>query len=379
MKVRRWTFTQVVVPARPDSVNSPEHDHPLHQLAYGGRPAWSTQFDAMPKTIIELETDAGVVGLGETYRGLGREAIDPIAEGLLGVDLERLALQRLPIPEGRLYDGFELAIADAVAKGRGLPLCGLLGGAVRESVRCGYWTGHRSVADAARKAREGQEAGFDCIKFKCGLEDPVVEWCAAVRDACGPGFQVILDPNRRWGTVARTVRIARQLERVGNVHCLEDPIARHDLEGFALLRRKLDLPLAVHVSLPYLEMGQLESDALSAVRAGSCDLFNFNGGLFGVRRMATVAEAAGLSFWHGSEVDLGILEASYVHKAAASPNCTEPSDIFGRLVREHDLLVEPLKFDARGYVALPSGPGLGVALDREAVAHYQTKRWEVGG
>ena len=74
--------------------------------------------------------------------------------------------------------------------------------------------------------------------------------------------------------------------------------------------------------------------------------------------------------WHGSEVDLGILEAGYVHAAASAPACRWPSDIFGRLIREHDLLAEPLSFEGK-YVKVPEGPGLGVELDRRALERYR--------
>ncbi|MEM1212840.1 MAG: enolase C-terminal domain-like protein [Planctomycetota bacterium] len=377
MKITRFTLTEVVVPARPDSVNSPEHDHPLHQLAYAGQPAWSVQFDEMPKVIVEMETDTGITGLGEVYRGVGIDVLEPIARSLLDASVYELPLQALPIPVGRAYDGFELAICDAATKAMGVPLHRLLGGAVRDRVRCGYWTGHRTVADASRKAKEGQDAGFDCIKFKCGLDDPVDAWCAAIRDACGEQFKVILDPNRRWETVANTIERANALEPIGNVLCLEDPIPRDDYAGFAQLRRDLEIPIAIHVAIPYGEMGQHESDTITALQHDCCDLFNFNGGLFGVKRMAAAAALADRPFWHGSEVDLGPLEASYVHKAAACPNCTLPSDIFGRLVREHDLLDTPLAFDDTGHALVPDGPGLGVALDRDALDHYTTQRWEI--
>jgi muconate cycloisomerase len=92
--------------------------------------------------------------------------------------------------------------------------------------------------------------------------------------------------------------------------------------------------------------------------------------------MASTAELAGVSFWHGSEVDLGILEASYLHKAAACANCCLPSDIFGRLVREHDLLVQPLQFEGR-FALVSSKPGLGVDLDEDALTHYMITEREV--
>ena len=375
MKVRRIILDEVVVRARPDSVNSPELNHPLHMLPHGGRAAWSVQFDEIPKLIIRLETDAGVTGLGECYRGVPLQAVRDIGTALLGTDLTTLNLQNLPLPAGRLYDGFECAILDAVGRHTGRPLAEILGGRYRDQVYCGYWTGHRTVADAARKAAEGRAKGFNCIKFKCASTDPVVEWCQAIREACGPGFKVILDPNQRFENVPTARRLAEELAEVGNVLCLEDPIARWDLESLALLRKLSPLPLALHVALPYNEMGyQHPTDVLRAVRLDACDYFNFNGGLFPVKRLATIADLARKPFWHGSEVDLGILEAAYVHKCAACEGATLPSDIFGELVRENDLIREPLRFTG-AQVAVPAGPGLGVELDLEALARYRTNTW----
>jgi muconate cycloisomerase len=375
MKVVRIEVNEVVVPARPDSINSPEVDHALHKLPFGGQKGWTIQFDRVFKPIIRLHTADGVVGLGEAYRGLAEHQLRPIAEHLLGRDLLDLNWQDLPIPSGRVYDGFECAVLDAIGKHHRLPLVQLLGGEYRERVKVGYWTGHRTTADAVRKAMEGKELGFDCIKFKCALTDPVVAWCQAIRDACGPGFRIILDPNERFETAADTMRIAKGLTRIGNVLCLEDPIPRWNLEELAHLRQRIDIPLALHISLPYAEMGQQITDAIRAIRLGCCDYFNFNGGIYNFNRLATLADAAGLPYWHGSEVDLGILEASYVHKSAASSLATLPADIFGRLVREHDLLAVPLLIE-RGEVCVPHGPGLGVELDADAVINYTVNRWE---
>jgi len=305
------------------------------------------------------------------------QAVRDIAGSLLGTDLTALNWQNLPLPAGRLYDGFECAILDAVGQHSNRSLSDLLGGRYREEVYCGYWTGHRTVGDAARKAVEGRARGFDCIKFKCTSTDPVVEWCQAIREACGPAFKVILDPNQRFENVPTARRLAEQLSAVGNVLCLEDPIARWDLESLALLRKMSPLPLALHVALPYNEMGyQHATDILRAVRLDACDYFNFNGGLFPVKRLATIADLARKPFWHGSEVDLGILEAAYVHKCAACEGATLPSDIFGELVRENDLICEPLRFNG-AQVAVPTGPGLGVELDLEALARYRTNSWSL--
>jgi len=90
--------------------------------------------------------------------------------------------------------------------------------------------------------------------------------------------------------------------------------------------------------------------------------------------MAEVADAAGIPVWHGSEVDLGILDAASLHGCAAARNCILPSDIIGTLVREDDLILEPLSF-CGGFARVPQGPGLGVTLDEAALEHYTIEKW----
>jgi muconate cycloisomerase len=118
-------------------------------------------------------------------------------------------------------------------------------------------------------------------------------------------------------------------------------------------------------------MGQMPQDAVRALRANAVDGFNFNGSASEFQRFAHLASLAGLSCWHGSEVDLGILEARYVHSAAAAESCVWPSDIFGRLIRSHDLLRKPLQINPP-HAILPEGPGLGVELDPSALEHFRT-------
>ncbi len=375
MKIKRIDLDWVVVPAKPDTVNSPEMDHALHMLSYGGKKGWTLQFDRIPKAIVQLHTDDGIVGLGECYRGLPVELLKQTAQGLLDQEALSLNAQDLPIPPGRLYDGFESAILDAVGKRRGLPLWEMLGGRYRDRVRVGFWTGHRTTVDAARKAKEGQLLGYDCIKFKCTSTDPVVEWAQAVRDECGPAFQIIFDPNQRFDNLATAERIAHGLEKVGNVICLEDPLPKWDLSEWQRLRQKIAIPLCAHVALPYPELDSFAWDVIRNLEAGANDYFNFNGGIWPVRKLMAVADLAGRPYWHGSEVDLGILEAAYVHKCAVSALATLPSDIFGRLVREHDLLMRPLEIE-NGHAKVPLGPGLGIELDRDVLAHYRTDHWE---
>lgn len=372
MRLKKILATEVVVPAKEGTVNSASLERPLHKISAKGRAAWTQQFDALPKLMVQLEWEGGLVGLGELYRDHDWETVETIAASLLGQDLDGFTPQALPISPCREYDGFECALWDSLAKAHGLPLVKLLGGAVQKRVLVGAWTGHREAGEIPELARRFAEMGYWHLKFKCDLGDDVVAWCAAIKEAV-PGMKVILDPNERWEYAHEARARLRALEPLGNVLCLEDPLPRWNLDAYRELRAHSSVAVALHVSLPYLVHGQKVADAVTALTHGAVDGFNFNGGLAKFQQLSHVAEAANLPFWHGSELDLGVLEAMYVHQCAAARLCIWPSDIFGRLVRTHDLLKAPLRLEPP-YAYLPTGPGLGVELDPAALEAHATRQ-----
>jgi muconate cycloisomerase len=374
MKILRITAIEVVVPAQPGAIESEGMNRPLHKIPTGAKAAWSMQFDQLPKLLLKLELANGVIGLGELYRAHDWNQVAGIAESLIGTDIRTLCLQKLPFAWCREYDGFECAVWDAFARLHNLRVVDLLGGPVRDRVRVGAWTSHRRSGDVHELAAKYQAMGFDCLKFKCDLEDDVAGWAREVA-AGAPGMEIILDPNERWERPAEVRKRCDALAEVGNVLCLEDPIPRWMLAEFAALRRYSSVPIALHVSLPYIILGNKISDAVEAVAQRAVDGFNFNCGLANFQRLDHVADTAGLPCWHGSEIDLGILEAMYVHSSAAARSCIWPGDIFGRLIRSHDLLTTPLRIEPP-FACLPEGIGLGVELDDAAVKAHETQRKE---
>jgi muconate cycloisomerase len=368
-----FAFDEVIVPARPGVVNSATLEKPLHMLPVGGRQGWSVQFDTLPKLILRMTLADGTVGLGEFYRDHEWSRVEAICHGLLGRSVRDLPLQDLPIPLCREYDGFECAIWDAYARTLGVPLHRLLGGAIRDRVKVGAWSSHRTLAEVGPWAAGYHRQGYDCIKFKCDLEDDAPALCREIARHA-PGMQVIFDPNQRWENAGNARPIIRELEKIGNVLLLEDPIARWMIQDFSELRRFSAIPIVLHISLPYVYQGQRPYEAINALAHNAVDGFNFNCGLAKFQILDHIAATAGVYCWHGSEIDLGILEAMYVHSAAAAQSCVWPSDIFGRMIRAHDLLATPLAF-APPYVAVPAdGPGLGVRLDEAAL-----EKFRVGG
>ena len=372
MNITRITLYEVKVPTRPGTIESPGINKPLHKLPVGAQAGWSVQFDQVSKLVVQLELANGIVGWGELYRGHDWSTVEDIATLLVGTDIETLTLQKLPFTFSREYDGFECAVWDAYARLKGVRVVDLLGGPVRDKIKVGAWSSHRRTEDIGELAAKFQAMGYDCLKFKTDLDDDVVGWCAAIADAA-PGMQVILDPNERWDHAYEVRKRLDGLRSIKNVLCLEDPIPRWQLSEFAQLRHYSSIPIVLHVSLPYILHGQRIKDSIQAIQQQAVDGFNFNCGLASFQRLDHIAAAAELPCWHGSEIDLGILEAMYVHSAAAAESCVWPSDIFGRLIREHDLLEEPLHIEPP-FVHLPTGVGLGVTPDRNAIDNYQTNQ-----
>jgi muconate cycloisomerase len=374
MKISRITWFEVVVPARKGAIDSSEVSKPLHKLPVGAKSGWSVQFDKISKLILKLELSSGVVGWGEHYRGHDIFVVEDIIKILLGRDINSFILQKLPFTFCREYDGFECALWDAFAKTKGMSIVDLLGGPVREKVKVSAWSSHRTTTDISDLTKRFSSLGYDCVKFKCDLQDDVLAWCDNIAHA-SPGMKVILDPNERWDHAFEVRKRIDALRKADNVFCLEDPIPRWKISEYAALKSYSSIPVALHVSLPYLSQGQKIQDAINAIQLQAVDGFNFNGGLADFQRMDHIASAAQLPCWHGSEIDLGILEAMYIHSSAAAISCTWPGDIFGRLIREHDLLKTPLKIEPP-HAFLPEGAGLGIEPDPDAIAHYQIDKKE---
>ena len=193
----------------------------------------------------------------------------------------------------------------------------------------------------------------------------MVERVQAITDAAGPDFLLVIDPNERFYRPSEALRIAKELEQFPNIRVFEDPFPKWNLDGYRYLRGLTTIPLALHLGDPHT--------LINAIKADACDHVNLGGGLIIFPRLAAIADAAGMFCWHGSGVDLGLREAAYLHAACLARNCVFSSDIFGRLVREHDLLATPLTIQD-GLATVPTGPGLGVELDRAALEHYRVRR-----
>jgi L-alanine-DL-glutamate epimerase-like enolase superfamily enzyme len=360
--------TEVIVPAKPGSLNSDtviDKDSAFAKKFMTGE-SW-TSFADQPKWILEMTLENGMTGLGETYRSADPGKLAKAMEALTGRDLLTLNWRRLPVEDQRIYEAFESCVLDLSGQLLKVPVHQLLGGAYRNRIACNGWTGRRTPEDAARKAQEAMQQGFTVFKFKCSDEDPVRLWTEEIKKQCGYGIKIILDPNQRWNDVETTLRLMEDVDPAMMLG-LEDPIPHADISGFQYLKKQLGVPLYRHISLPYT---QDIRDIIRFVSADAADGYNFNGSAYRSILLAEIAQLENKPCWRGSEVDLGISETMGLHIAAASISCTIPSDLFGELVRTDDLINEPIRFE-QGMASVPTGHGLGISIDRNAVEKYGT-------
>ena len=363
MKIVAVDLHQVIVPMKPDTVHSAGVEDPL--CAPDPVTGRRLNFWQFPKWIVELKADSGLVGLGEPRRGDLEAPLRQYADLLIGRTLIELPVGNLPLPHDDdyesylIYEAYEMAWLDLLGKHLGVPVHLLLGGKRVDRVPIDYWMGRASVEDTFRRAQLAGELGFRGVKMKCVLGDPIAARVAAVREAA-PAFPIVLDPNERFEDLEGTRRVARQLEGFGDI-VFESPVPQQRLDWYVQLRREIPQKIALHLT----SLAQLQP----ALRQEAADYYNLLGPLKEFSEWARLAQAAGCPTWRGTGMDLGVRDMSSVHAAAAA-GCTLPSDIIGHLLREDDLITEPIAF-CEGSLLVPDTPGLGVTLDREALEKYR--------
>jgi L-alanine-DL-glutamate epimerase-like enolase superfamily enzyme len=369
MKITKTDIWTVVVPTIPGTVHSPEY----------GEAGW----DKVPKHIIRINTDEGLCGIGETGRGVPKGSVEALAKDLEGKDPRNLLLQHLPStcpvelsndpewwkgqaagPTMAGYEAIEMAIFDLVGKIFERPAHWFLGGAIRDRVAADFWIGHQTPEHAARSTKIAVERGFKGLKMKCKIGEPMVERCEAIWDVAGRDFRLTIDPNTRFYHLPETIALARELAPRGHVEVFEDPMLKDHLDWYREFKAEGIVPVALHLGSPVA--------ILDAIKADACDYLNLGGSMVQFVRNAAIAHAASIPVWHGSGNDLGIMEFSYLHAAAAARNCVLASDFVGSWTREDDLVVDGLQFD-KATVIVPQIPGLGCELDMDAVEKYRVE------
>jgi glucarate dehydratase len=353
------------------------------------------------RTIVEVYAD-GLVGLGETYGDEDHltlvRTVAPALTGLDPFDLSGLrrrvsaALRAAGVPERgrpvvglnahntllRVTAAFETALLDLQGQAIGRPVHALLGGKVRDAVPFAAYLFYKWAAHPDREPDEWGEAldaegivaqarrmvdryGFASLKLKGGVYPPQVEIAAirALREAL-PGLPLRLDPNCAW-SVPVACKVAE--ETAGLLEYLEDPTP--GIDGMAEVAAEAPMPLATNMCVVSFD-DVPEAFAKRAVGVVLAD-HHYWGGLRMTQRLAGICETYGVGVSMHSNSHLGISLAAMVHVGAAMPELAYASDTHTPWQCGIDVVENPLPF-VDGSVPAPDSPGLGVRLDRDALA-----------
>ena len=371
----------------------------------------------VPRAILEIVTDGGVLGIGETYGDAHiltwLETVGAALRGTSIFDLNQLATRitvALAGTNGGVVDGqkdhaginitgsvslnravsivtsvFEVAMLDAQGHALGLPVHALLGGKVRDKVDfSGYlfykWAEHPfgegepddwgAVLDPDAIVREAQrmidEYGFRSLKLKGGVFEPDAEIAAvrALRKAF-PDHALRIDPNAGW-SVETSLYVASELE--GLLEYFEDPTPSATMAEVAA---QVDIPLATNMCV--MDFSQIPNAvATKSVQIVLSD-HHFWGGLRATQKLAGICDTFGLSLSMHSNSHLGVSLAAMTHLAATVPTIAYACDTHWPWQTEDVVVGDPLPI-VGGAITVPDAPGLGVELDRDSLATLH-ERW----
>ncbi|WP_256301725.1 mandelate racemase/muconate lactonizing enzyme family protein [Haloarchaeobius salinus] len=338
--------------------------------------------------LVQIETDAGVTGLGESAplsswpHGLSQGAVNSLIEETLAPVVEGRRLENIP----RIIDdcwqalpgepfplcGIDMALWDALGKARDLPVYDLLGGPANErpSIDLHYTIGIKEPRKVRSDVKKATDAGYSAIKIKVGGPDFAIEREAitAIAEAA-PDTRIRIDANQGWTVPEALRRIPILDDAAGGLVLVEQPIDYDNIAGMARLRGSVSPPILADEAC----FGPRSVATLA--RADACDIVNVKlgkaGGFSRASDVATVADAHGLPCFMGGMLELGVGAAANAHFAASCPNITYPTGALH--VHATDTLVQEQAqwTPETGTFTVPDTAGLGVTLDRDAVAQYR--------
>jgi L-alanine-DL-glutamate epimerase-like enolase superfamily enzyme len=360
--------------------------------------------NARGSLLVEVETDAGITGIGEAGVGGGSAAhvvehqLRPLLLGedpllIEGLWQKMFARTRQFGRRGIVMNalsGVDIALWDIAGKVARMPVYRLLG-ACRDRVEAyasgGFYQEGKSADDLAGEAEGYRAQGFRGMKMKIGRNPSTqthlrhlaansrlcevepeedIARVAAVRKALGPKAKLMVDANCAWSP-AMAIEMGRALEPY-RLYWIEEPVATDDIDGSARVAAALATPVAGYETEIGL-YGFRELIARGAVDIVQPDLA-WSGGFSECRRIAALAQAHHLMVAPHAFAGAVLLAAS-LHFAAATPNALALELDRNPNGLRDELLKEPFQIDADGAIPLPERPGLGIELDPAALARYR--------
>jgi muconate cycloisomerase len=352
--------------------------------------------------IVRVHTDEGVDGLGEStvlkewggdhgrYFGESPELTVAIIDGVLGpalvgtdpFEIERahremdLAVKGYPYAKTALDE----ALHDIKGKALGVPVYELLGGLWRREIPIAHSLGWMEIDEALAEAKAAVDEGIRTIKIKVARSDDYdVTIVREVRGLVGEDVDIVVDANQGWPTPKHAIAVLRRMEE-HRIRYAEQPV--EGISRMARVARAVDVPIMAD------ESAWTPQDVLEIVDRGAADMISLYttkpGGLFNAKKVAAVAEAAGLPLNVNGSHETGVGNAANLHLVASTAAVTEagvfpvttiegkePTTMAGKMYLD-DIVAEPFEY-RDGNLIVPSAPGLGISLDEDKVERYRTE------
>jgi L-alanine-DL-glutamate epimerase-like enolase superfamily enzyme len=330
--------------------------------------------------VVRLQTRDGVVGWGECttrVRSMHHILRDHLAEVVVGrsvfdvvgahraMDVAELLATERPSHWNPIRSAIDMAMYDAQGHTTGVPLHSLLGGKQRDEVETVKNVGVASPEVSAERARQLVDAGYRIVKLRVGSDADLDEArVAAVRAAVGDGIRIRVDANQAWDPTSAIGAIRRM--HAYRLHAVEQPCPFWDIAGNAEVVANVEPPVISDEGIWTVPETQ------NLLRARGADVLHPYlgkcGGIHPTMQIIAVAQAFNAKVSPGERVPLGIGEAAHVHVAAVLRDLEHPCALSYDL-NEHDLLTESLPRTG-GRIRVPDGPGLGITVDEDRLAHY---------
>jgi muconate cycloisomerase len=320
-----------------------------------------------------------------TCRHVIERYLAPAVAGLDPVNIADLHRRMDGAIKGHPYAkaAVDIAAYDLAGRALGVPVHALLGGRLREAIPVTHSIGLLAVDEAVAECARVAGEGIRTIKLKVGV-DPArdIDLVRRVREAVGPAVDLCVDANSGYATPREAIRTIKAMEPQ-RLKYAEQPV-----EGIA---RLAEVAAAIDTPVMADESAWTAHDVLEIVAARAADIISVYttkpGGLYRAMQVAAVARAAGLACNVNGSVETGIGNLANLHLAAAAEpvtlSCVVPvstpaehqSSRIAGLYYTDDLIAAP--FEVRdGAVRVPSGPGLGIAVDEAKVAKYRSRALE---
>lgn len=334
--------------------------------------------DEVERMLVKLDTENDVTGWGEFRPTLSPEATSAIIEQDIGPSLigrhvweiesfvDEFFFEYLHIDS--FLGGVEMAMWDAFGKHLDQPVHRLIGGKCRDQVEFAKCLGILPPEESRQHAEQALAEGYNVLKTKAGRDwQEDVDRVIAMDEAVDGELEFRLDPNQNW-SFPDAVRVGAALEDAGvYLQYMEQPIRVDSFGTLAKLRERLQTPIAPNEDM-YFPHNLLNIAREDAIDVGVLDLVPA-GGILGLKRLAAVGDDLGISMTHHNAWDLGVKTAAVLHAVSSTPSMDLPPDTI-YFTWEDDIIEHPFSID-EGTIAVPDGPGLGVTVDRDAVARYR--------